>query len=79
MRVTREDWVSLSHLPLPRWAGLGLQGPWASVGVCVGVKEGIGRCWREEKLSKEGQGSHCGKMRSWMKQMKQKTNRAQAT
>lgn len=35
--------------------------------------------FREKRLSEEGQGSHCGKTSSWMKQMKQKTNRAQAT
>lgn len=33
----------------------------------------------EEEQREEGQGSHCGKTRSWIKQMKQKTNSAQAT
>jgi hypothetical protein len=43
---------------------------------------GQGPVWGFKKVmgsGEEGQDTHCGKMRSWMKQMKQKTSRAQAT
>lgn len=69
-----KTWVSLPHSP--GWAG-GAQAP-GPVGPS-GRLGSSGKCWREASPREEGQGSHCGKMRSWMKQMKQKTNRAQAT